>query len=67
MKKWLSETIKEVAERTNTGWRIKAEAPASPAPKPEAGPPVDAKQSQQAATPTVKPGSMLKFLNKART
>lgn len=76
MKKWLSDKIKEVADRTLTGWVIKAELP--PAEPFESAAPAendmqpanegtDAKQEVEAEEgPDPQSGAMLKFLGKVR-
>lgn len=72
VKKWVAEKIKEVAERSLTGWLIKAEAPpVLPEPADQDGSEADAGRdaaqdaSQLAsAVPDEQSGAMLKFLGK---
>ena len=72
VKKWVGEKIKEVAERTLTGWLIKAEAvqadPAGSAAEnteQQADPAEAGKQEADAdAEPDPQSGAMLKFIGK---
>lgn len=73
VKKWVGDKIKELAERTLTGWLIKAEAPSLPErAEPAAEEKIEAtdeaaagKQEQEGEEePNPQSGAMLKFLGK---
>lgn len=73
VKKWVTDQVKELAEKTVTGWRIKSEGPSEsplqpPSQEPDAASkpgqqPSDAVQQTETGT-HAKPGALLKFLTK---
>ena len=77
VKKWVGDKIKELAERTLTGWQIKAEAPpaepdeaAAAAVENDVEPTNEGKDAKEDAEgeegPDPQSGAMLKFLGKVR-
>lgn len=78
MKKWVGDKIRELAERTLTGWLIKSESPALPAPDNADEAQVSSLQDsggdaaravaspEREASPDPQSGAMLKFMSKVR-